>query len=75
MRSDYIERRFKMNRETTVIIKSRKAKDAEIYTNSITVTTETADIKPLQLQTRAEIEDMIRGIELEDDQSSLFPER
>lgn len=72
MKSEYIERRYKMNNNTTVIVRSKKSKDAEIYNNTITLTHSTADIKPLSIGTRDEIEAAINKIDLDDDQLALF---
>jgi hypothetical protein len=72
MKSEYIERRYKMNKETTVVVKSRKEKDADIYKNSVTVTTESTSLEPLKIGTRSEIEAAIKEIDLEDDQIALF---
>lgn len=63
---------FALNRNTTVVIKSRKDKDAEIYRTTVSLIHETADVKPLQLRTTDEVKDYIAGVELDDDQASLF---
>jgi hypothetical protein len=73
MKDDYIERRVKLNRETTVVIKSRKDKDSDIYRNTVTLTHESADMQPLQLGSRNDIQQYIQGVDLEDDQMGLFP--
>lgn len=62
-----------MNRDTVVTIKSKKAKDADIYTNTISVTTTSTSLEPLKIGTRKEIEEAVRDIELEDNQLGLFP--
>lgn len=72
MKDDYIERRVKLNRDTTVIIKSRKDKDADIYRTTVTLTHESADTKPLQLASRRDIQNYIQGVDLDDDQIGLF---
>jgi hypothetical protein len=74
MKSAYIERRYKMNALTTVIVKSKKEKDADIYKNSITIVTESTSIEPLRIGTKAEIEEAVKQIDLEDNQINFFPE-
>lgn len=72
MKSEYIERRYKMNRDTTVIVKSRKDKDADIYKNTITLTHSTTSLEPLSIGTREEIEAAVAEIDMDDDQLMLF---
>lgn len=72
MKDDYIERRVRLNRDTTVIIKSKKDKDADIYRTTVTLTHESADIKPLQLGSRKDIQEYIQGVDLDDNQMGLF---
>jgi hypothetical protein len=74
MKSTHIERRYKMNDNTTVVVKSKKDKDADIYRNTITIITESTDIEPLRIGTKAEIEEAVKQIDLEDNQVSFFPE-
>lgn len=74
MKSAYIERRYKMNSFTTVVVKSKKDKDADIYKNSITVITESTSLEPLRIGTKSEIEEALKEIDLEDNQVSFFPE-
>ena len=71
MKSELIVRKYKMNRDTTVEIRSKKAKDADIYTNSIVVTQVSVSTEPLKIGTRAEIMSAVKEIELEDDQLGL----
>lgn len=72
MQSDYLERRVKLNRNTSVVIKSKKAKDADIFRNTLTIVHETADIKPLQFASRSELEAAIKEFDIEEDQTMLF---
>lgn len=72
MKSDYIERRIRLNRNTSVVLRSKKDKDADIYRSTITVVHEIADTKPLQIGTRAELEAAIKEIDLDEDQLSLM---
>lgn len=71
MKSDYIERRFRMNRQTTVTIRSKMDEKSDIYKNTVIVTREESSLEPLKTHTRAEIEEMIKEIDLEDDQTTL----
>lgn len=63
---------FKLNAQTTLIIKSTKDKDADIYRTTVSLVHQSSDLKPLQLRTTDEIKDYIAGVELDDDQASLF---
>jgi hypothetical protein len=72
MKDDYVERRVRLNRETTVTIKSKKDKDADIYRTTVQLTHESADTKPLQLGSRKEIQAYLQGVDLDDDQMGLF---
>lgn len=72
MQDDYVERRVRLNRETTVTIKSKKDKDAQIYRTTVSLTHESADIKPLQLGSRKDIQNYIQSVDLDDDQMGLF---
>lgn len=66
------ERKFKLNRDTTVIVKSRRDKDAEIYRTTVSLVHESADIKPIELKNLSDVKSYIAGVDLEDDQASLF---
>lgn len=72
MKSDYIEKRFKMNSNTSVVVKSRL--DGDVYKNTITVTHETAGLEPLfkTTPTRSQIADKIADIDMSDPQGNLF---
>lgn len=73
MKSNYIERRFKMNANTTIIIKSKK--DGDIYKNVMTVTHESVGLEPLisiNNPSRSDLADKIANINLEDDQVDMF---
>lgn len=63
---------FALNRNTTVVVKSRKDKDAEIYRTTVSLIHETADVKPLQLKSLDDVKGYIAEVDLEDDQASLF---
>lgn len=65
-------RKYKLNRDTMVIIKSRRDKDAEIYRTSVSLIHESADINPLELKTQQDVIEYITGIDLEDNQTSLL---
>lgn len=71
MQSDYSEKRYKLNRNTTAIVKSKKSKDSNIYTNTVTITHETAALEPLEFEDRKELQSTIAAIDLEDDQLDL----
>jgi hypothetical protein len=71
MKSEYLERRFKLNAKTTVVIKSKKYKDAEYYSNTVSLIHSSASDKPLNLFSRKEIMKYLDDIELEDDQIEL----
>lgn len=73
MKSDYIEKRYKMNKNTTVVVVSKR--DGDVYKNKITLTHETAGLEPLLKAvnpTRSEIADKIADIDLDDDNVNLF---
>lgn len=72
MKSAYIERQFKMNSNTTVKIKYRKAKDADIYINTVTVEQTTSSIEPMNVFSEREIVAMVKDIDLKDDQQHLI---
>lgn len=72
MKSESIERRYKMNRNTTVVIKSKKMKDADVYQNTVTLIYATADVQPLELNSRSAIAHYIQDVDLDDDQVALF---
>ena len=72
MKSDYLERRIRLNGHTTRIIKSQKVKGSDIFKNTITVVYESAGLDPLQFATREELEQAIKSIDLEDEQVPLF---
>jgi hypothetical protein len=63
---------FALNRNTTVIVKSRKEKDAEIYRTTVSLIHETANTKPLALRSLDDVKGYIAEVDLEDDQASLF---
>lgn len=71
MRSDYLERRFKLNARTTVVIKSKRVKDAEFYSNTVTLIHASSSEKPMNMFSRKEIEAYLADISLEDDQIEL----
>lgn len=72
MKSSYIEKRYRMNRNTTVVVKSKL--DGDVYKNTITLTHESAGLEPLlkTTPTRGQIADKIADIDLSDEQGSLF---
>lgn len=72
MKSSYIEKRYRMNKNTTVTVKSKL--DGDIYKNTITLTHESAGLEPLlrATATRSEIADKIADIDMSDEQGSLF---
>jgi hypothetical protein len=72
MKSELILRKYKMNTNTNVIIKSKKMKDANVYINTLTLEFTTSDINPLKLDTRSAIQNYIDNIEMEDEQQDLF---
>lgn len=72
MKSDYLERRIKLNSNTQVIIKSKKRPDADIFRNTISLVHETSDLEPLQFATREELEATIRSIDLDNEQQELM---
>lgn len=71
MKRNYTEQRFEMNRNTTVIIKTKqKARDHfehKVLLQQVRVTDE-----PLNLQTQGDVVDLIESIDLEDDQISML---
>lgn len=72
MKSNYIEKRYRMNATTTVVVKSKL--DGEIYKNTITLTHESAGLEPLlkATATRSEIADKIADIDMSDENGTLF---
>lgn len=72
MKSNYIEKRYRMNNNTTVIVKSKL--DGDVYKNTIVLTHESAGLEPLlkATATRSEIADKIADIDMSDEQGSLF---
>lgn len=76
MKSDYIEKRYRMNKNTTVVVKSKR--DGDVYKNIITLTHESAGLEPLLKASnpgRSEIADKIADIDLSDDNLELFGDR
>lgn len=72
MRSDYQERRIKLNSHVTVTLKSERYKDSDMYRNTISVVSVRASSKPFSLLTRDELTDLIKNIDLEEEQQSLL---
>lgn len=72
MKSNYIEKRYRMNANTTVIVKSKL--DGDIYKNTIVLTHESAGLEPLlkTTPTRSEIADKIADIDMSDENGQLF---
>lgn len=73
MKSNYIEKRYKMNSNTTVIVKSKL--DGDVYKNTIVLTHESAGLEPLlkaNTPTRSEIADKIADIDMSDENGQLF---
>lgn len=72
MKSEYQERRFKMNAQTSVVIRSTRDKvNTDLYHNTITVVHQTSGLEPLDLKSRVSLEQAIKAIELEDPQTAL----
>lgn len=72
MKTEYQERRFKLNPSTDVVIKSVRSKlNTDLYENTITVVHKTAGLDPLDLKSRQGIESAIKGIDLTDPQVSM----
>ncbi len=71
MKSDYLERRIRLNRTTTAVVKSKKDKEGDFYHNSLTIVHEYVNTDPLNFATRAELEDAIANIDTTADQLGL----
>lgn len=71
LRTDLLIKKYNLNKNTTVTIKSKREKGSDVYRNTITVEHETADLQPLSFPTVAALENHVRGIDMEQDQTEL----
>lgn len=72
MKSESIERKYRMNTNTFVTIKSKKMKDSDVYINTVHLIHETSDIKPIELSSRSAIAKYIGDVDFDDNQIGLF---
>ncbi len=69
LKPDQIAKKYKLNANTTVVIKS--IRDGQLYKNSITVTHETADLEALSFPTARALEQHVRAIDMEEAQQEM----
>ena len=72
MKSEKIERSYKMNGNVSVHIKSKRVNGSDVYSNTVTMVYTTADTKPIELASRAAIQNYIGNVDFTDDQQNLF---
>lgn len=73
MKPESLTRKYKLNNNTEVIVKSKRMKGAaDVYINTMTLNFITSDTKPLELPSRSAIAEYIKDVDLEDDQQSLI---
>lgn len=74
MKDSFIQRKFKMNKNTTVTITSKL--EGDLYKNKITLTHDSVGMEPLIKGSvrRSQLADKIADIDLADDNIEMFGE-
>lgn len=65
---------YKLNGRVQVLVKTKKVADG-VFQNDLVLTLSSTDTKPLQFDSKEQIGELVQGLDLEDDQLSLIPER
>lgn len=71
LRTDLIVKKYKLNRNTDVTVKSKRIRGSDVYSNTFTVEYSTADTTPLTFPTLPALAEYVQKIDLEDDQQEL----
>lgn len=71
MKSDYQERRVKLNLHVKVTLKSERYKDSDLYRNTITVQSVRSGTSPLNFITRDDLVEAIKKMDLDEEQQRL----
>lgn len=72
LRTNSITKKYDINRNTSVTIKSKLVKGSvDLYMNTIVVEHSTADPQPLTFPTLPALEDYIKAIDMAEDQQEL----
>lgn len=72
LRTNLIIKKYDLNKNTSVTVKSSLVKGSvDLYQNKIIVEHTTADKQPLTFPTVPALEDYVRGIDMEEDQTEM----
>jgi len=72
LKTNLIVKRYDLNKNTTVTVKSQLVKGSvDLFQNKIIIEHTTADTKPLSFPTVPALEDYVKAIDMDQDQTEL----
>ncbi len=71
LKTDLIIKKYKLNQNTEVTVKSKRVKGSDVYSNTFIIEYSTADTTPLTFPTVPALADYVAKIDMEDHQQEL----